>query len=398
MTGGEKMTIAFSQQAIDTILQRVRAYNWEHLPEPQGGQGSWAYGADKTYMRALCAYWLEKYDWRRFESALNRFANYRVRIDGQEIHYIHEKPRRADAPVVLLTHGWPGSVAEFMEAIPRLTRPEDFGGKAEDALEVIAPSLPGYGFSAAPASPIGPRATAKLWDSLARQCTAKGRYIAQGGDWGSLVSGYLGFHHAAKTADSEGCEAVHINMFGLRPADMTPTNDEEKNWLAAAGMNFEMEGAYFRIQATKPQTLAHGLMDSPVGAAAWIVEKFHRWSDLRDESGQEDIGNAYTMDQLLDNIMLYLLTGTFASSVWFYRGFFEEGGIGGVEGKIAVPCGIAVFPREFLPFPPRGMVERLYPVQRWSEFARGGHFAALEEPEAFSADLLAFANGLRGKK
>lgn len=385
----EKMTIAFSDNAVAQIMARVKAYNWDALPEPEESAGSWVYGADKTYMQSLCRHWVESYDWRKFEKALNQFNHYRMAIDGQAIHFIHAKPEREGAPLVLMTHGWPGSVAEFMEVLPRLTHPQKFGGDASKAVEVIAPSLPGYGFSAIPKKVIGQKATAELWAKLMAALGVK-NYIAQGGDWGSVVSTRLGLHHAREAG---GCVGVHVNMIGMRPKGMGES-DEDKAYMAANQMMFELEGAYFRLQATKPQTIAHGLMDSPVGIAAWITEKFHRWADKTDESGQEQSDPPFTKDQLLDNIMLYLLTGTFASSVWYYRGLLEEMGMGEIDGKIEVPCAFAEFPHEFIKPPPRKAAENLYSIKRWTKFDKGGHFAAMEQPALFADDVAAFAHDI----
>ncbi|HEX7774963.1 MAG TPA: epoxide hydrolase, partial [Parvibaculum sp.] len=343
------------QSAIDAIMARVRAYEWHEMPEIAAGADRWAYGTDMAYMRELCTYWTNTFDWRKAEANLNRFPQFKAMVDGHEIHFIHVKGSGANPEALLMTHGWPGSVFEFFDVIEPLAHPEKFGGKAEDGVDLVIPSLPGYGFSGKPKTPIGPKGTAALWDKLMRDVLGYKNYIAQGGDWGAIVTANLGHLHGS--AKGGGCKAVHMNMWGIRPS-VTPETDVEKQWAAGAAMNFELEGAYLRLQMTKPQTLSYGMMDSPVGAAAWIVEKFNGWSDRRGKDGKEHIENAFTKDQMLTDIMIYLVTRTFNTATWFYRGMFEEGGTGMAPGEmIEVPVGIANYPKEFLTFPPRSMVE-----------------------------------------
>lgn len=385
--------IDIPQATLDAIAAKVRAYQWHEMPEIAEGGDRWAYGTDMLYMRELCDYWVSKYDWRKAEAALNRFPQFKATVDGQEIHFIHVKGSGTAPQTLLLTHGWPGSVFEFYEVIEPLAHPEKFGGNAEDGVNLVVPSLPGYGFSGKPKRPIGPKGTAALWDRLMRETLGYGEYIAQGGDWGSLVTGYLGYLHSRKKGG--GCKAIHLNMWGLRPALMPETEAEQK-WAAGAAMTFELEGAYLRLQMTKPQTLSYGMMDSPVGAAAWIVEKFNSWSDRRDKDGKEHIENAFSKDQLLTSVMIYLVTKTFNTATWFYRGLFEEGGNGMEPGTtVEVPTGIANFPKEFLVFPPRSMVEKAYNVVRWTDFEHGGHFAAFETGKVFADDVRAFVKGVK---
>jgi microsomal epoxide hydrolase len=385
--------IDIPQATLDAIAAKVRAYQWHEMPEIAEGGDRWAYGTDMLYMRELCDYWVSKYDWRKAEAALNRFPQFKATVDGQEIHFIHVKGSGTAPQTLLLTHGWPGSVFEFYEVIEPLAHPEKFGGNAEDGVNLVVPSLPGYGFSGKPKRPIGPKGTAALWDRLMRETLGYGEYIAQGGDWGSLVTGYLGYLHSRKKGG--GCKAIHLNMWGLRPALMPETEAEQK-WAAGAAMTFELEGAYLRLQMTKPQTLSYGMMDSPVGAAAWIVEKFNSWSDRRGKDGKEHIENAFSKDQLLTSVMIYLVTKTFNTATWFYRGLFEEGGNGMEPGTtVEVPTGIANFPKEFLVFPPRSMVEKAYNVVRWTDFEHGGHFAAFETGKVFADDVRAFVKAVK---
>ncbi len=393
MSKPKAFKIQMAQADIEAILERVRAYRWHEMPQIAPDGDRWAYGTDMAYMQELCAYWVQDYDWRAHEAQLNRFSHFRCDVDGRGVHFIQAKSSNPNAPALLLTHGWPGSVYEFMEVIGPLARPEAFGGRAQDGMDVIAPSLPGYAFSDKPDRPLGPKSTAALWDRLMREQLNYDSYIAQGGDWGAVVSSFLGLNHARGAGG--GCRAVHLNMYALRSAGAQAQTAEEKRWQESARAVFEWESAYLRLQMTKPQTLSYAMMDSPVGVCAWIVEKFHRWSDRRGAKPGEHIENAFSKDQLLTNVMIYLLTRSFNTAAWFYRGMAEEGGVDLAEGeRIEVPVGAALFPREFIPFPPRRMVEAGYNIQRWSEMARGGHFAAMEEPGLFVEDVRAFVRSL----
>ena len=389
-------TISADQNHIDAIKQKVRDYQWHEMPMIDEGGDRWIYGTDMDYLKQLCAYWVDGYDWRVTQNKLNEMKHFTTMVDDLSIHFIHEKSAFQNAKTLCLTHGWPGSVLEFCDVIASLAHPEQFGGALEDGMNVIAPSLPGYGWSGKPQKPIGPRRTAQIWQKLISERLGYDSYIAQGGDWGSLVTAYLGLEHAkSQNGGNGGCEAIHINMFGLRPFDMTPQNDEEKFWINGAQMMMDMEGAYLRLQMTKPQTLSYAMMDSPVGVCAWMIEKFHRWSDKRGADGTEHIENAFDKDKLLGSVMIYLLTKSFNTAIWFYRGALEEGLLTMAEGqKINLPCGIALFPYEFITFPPRRLVENGYQVARWTQFEKGGHFAAMEQPEIFTQEIRDFVKQL----
>ncbi len=387
--------VAIEQSTIDAIRSKVKAYEWHEMPEIDPGADRWAYGADMDYMKELCAYWVDEFDWRTAEAKLNAFPQFKTTIEAQEIHFYHVKGSGNAPQPMILTHGWPGSVFEFLDVIDLLAHPENHGGNAEDGLTLVIPSLPGYGFSGKPKKPLGPKRTAELWDKLMRETLSYDTYIAQGGDWGSVVSGFLAYNHG--TNKGGGCKAVHLNMWGVRPSGIAPETEEENAWAGAAAFNFEMEGAYLRLQMTKPQSLSYAMMDSPVGVAAWFTEKFNTWSDTRGADGTEHIENTYTKDQLLTNIMIYLVTGTFNTATWFYRGMFEEGGTDmAPDTKVEVPTGIAYFPKEFLVFPPRSMAEKGFNIERWTEFEKGGHFAALETGSVFADDVRAFAKQVKG--
>jgi microsomal epoxide hydrolase len=354
------------------------------MPRGDGLEGTWAYGANLDFMRALCVYWSDQYNWRKWEAELNRFPQFIAEADGLDIHFYREVGSGPSPTPLILSHGWPGSVFEFLHIIDKLAHPEKHGGDAKDAFTVVVPSLPGYGWSGKPKRPIGPRTTAKHFDALMTNVLNLPGYIAQGGDWGSAVSGWMAY-------DSANCRAAHLNMFGWRSPGVHPETDAEKQYTAQAAALFQAEGAYFQEQMTKPQTLSYAMMDSPVGAAAWIVEKFHGWSDTR-----KGFEAAYTKDQLLTNVMIYLVTRTFNTATWMYRGLFEDfaGTPVPEHARIEKPVAIANFPVDLIPWPPRSLVERHVNVTQWTDFTEGGHFAALERPDDLVADIRKFARSL----
>lgn len=370
--------VAISQDAINAIMARVSAFSMPDTPEG----GGWGYGAAPEFMETLIAYWRDGFDWWAAQDGLNRFPQFTARVGEIDIHFVHEKGSQAKPRALILSHGWPGSYFEFLHIVEKLAHPERFGGRAEDGFDVVVPSLPGYGFSGKPRKPVSPRTIAAHFDALMTGSLGYSSYLAQGGDWGSAVSGWLAY-------EGKGCAGAHLNMLGWRSPGVMPETDEEKAQAMQAGGLFEAEGAYFRLHSTKPTTLAYAMMDSPVGACAWIVEKFHGWSDLR----KGGIEAAYTKDQLLTNVMIYLVSGTFASATWLYRGLFEDqSGAPVLPGaRIEKPMGLARFPVDIIPMPPRSLVERMMNVVHWSEMAEGGHFAALERPDLLVAEINAFA-------
>lgn len=383
MADAEPFSIKVSDEVLGRIRQRVADYRW--FPAPEAVMTGWEYGMSTPVLREIQDYWLNAYDWRAAEADLNRYRQYTVEIDGLEVHFLHIIGEAGGRRPLLITHGWPGSVYEFWQAIPKLAFPSEHGGKVEDAFDLIIPSLPGYGFSGKPASPFGQRATAALWDKLMRDVLGYDTYLAQGGDWGGLVTSWLGFNHGPGKG---GCKAIHLNMIGFRPSPGTPQTEDEKAWLAGTQGAMQLEGSYFMQQATKPQTLALGLMDSPMGQAAWIIEKFHGWSDL----GEGGLFDVYTKDQLLTNVMIYLVNDAFATSVWYYNALFQEGGVGLPEGaRCETPTGFANFPGESLyTAPPRSWADRAYNIVHWTDMPRGGHFAAMEQPDLYVEDVRAW--------
>ena len=369
------------QSKLDWIAQRLDDAEW---PDPAEGD-AWAYGMDGAALRDLVHHWRTAYDWRAGEAAMNRFPHFLVdvEVDGRPytVHLIHVVGKGPNPKPVLITHGWPGSFVEFLEAIDPLTDPAAHGGDANDAMTVVVPSLIGYGFSSKPHKPIGPRTIAKAFDQ-AMAALGYRDYVAQGGDWGSAVSGWLGYEGA-------GCSAVHLNFtFGWTRPDAQPETEEEIAAAHALVDRWRTEGGYMAIQSTRPVTLSYAMADSPLGVAAWILEKFQRWSQL--PGG--DLWAIYTRDRVLDKIMIYLVTGTFGTAAWLYRGVLDEQVPPGA--RVEKPVAIANFPGELSRFP-RSTVEKSYNVVRWTELPRGGHFAAMEQPALFVDELREYVRSLR---
>ena len=381
MTNPQPFKVFVPNEALDKIRAKVAAYPWHEMPD----DGGWNYGTNLDYMKEISAYWVNEFDWRKQETAINKFPQFVAQVDGINVHFIHKIGSGPSPTPLIISHGWPGSIVEFMEIIDPLAHPERYGGKIEDAFTVVAPSLPGFGFSGRPPRPYGPRKMADVFNILMTRILGYDSYIAQGGDWGGAISSWLGLEHPA-------CRAIHISILTMRhPAG--PQGAAEEAWAEKFELEQEIENGYRIQQATRPQTLSYAMMDSPVGVAAWIIEKFNSWSDI----DGDDIESTHTKDELLTNIMIYVVTRTFNTASWIYYGRREEGGrILSPEGKrVEVPTGCALFPKEILAWPPRSYVERIYNVHRWTEMPRGGHFGAMEEPELFVNDLRAFVGSLR---
>lgn len=377
----QPFTVDWDEAAVARVLDQVRAYPWP--PAPEGG--GWSYGCDEVFLRDLAAYWVDGYDWRAAQADLNRWPQFTVEVEGLPIHFLHVVGEAQGRRPLLITHGWPGSHFEFWGAIEPLAYPSRHGSPPDDAFDLIIPSLPGFGFSGKPRRPLGQRATARLFDTLMTEVLGYPRYLAQGGDWGGLVTSWLGFEHAAHV------RAIHLNMMGLRPPG-SPKDEAEIAWITRTQTAMQAMGAYFQLQATKPQSLAWMAAGNPVGQAAWIAERFHDWSDLRTKSFEQ----VYTRDQLLTNVMIYVMTGSFATGAWYYRALFEEGGVQLAEGqRCETPTAFANFPGEALyQAPPRSWADRAYNIVRWTDMPRGGHFAAMEEPGLYVDDLRAWARDL----
>jgi len=346
----------------------------------------WAYGTDLQYLKALVAYWRDQFDWREQERRLNDFDHFKTTIDGLDVHFIHQRSPVDGARPLLITHGWPGSFVEFTKIIGPLTDPVAHGGQAADAFQLVIPSIPGYGFSDKPREP--GYSPARMADILAALMDRLGyeRYGAQGGDWGSIITRAL----AAKYPDR--LIGIHLNMMtgGAPPGVDTPDAGvpvEELERMRARQAFMENERGYGQIQGSKPQTLGYGLNDSPAGLAAWIVEKFRTWCDC-----EGDPERKFTKDELLTNITLYWVTETITSSTRLYYESRTAGGTG--LGFIKVPTGAAIFPKELF-FTPRTWAQARYNLVHWTEMPRGGHFAAMEEPELLVNDIRAFFRTLK---
>ena len=369
----EDFRIAIPQSALDDLHERlVRTRLPEQIPD-----AGWDYGMELGYLTELLAYWRDEYDWRRAEARLNAFDHFLTEIDDTRVHFLHARSPEPDALPLIVTHGWPGSIVEFLDIIGPLSDPRAHGGDPQDAFHVVCPSIPGYAFSG-PTHERGwnrdasAHAFAELMAGLGYS-----RYGAQGGDWGSMISTQIGL------ADPEHVAGVHLNMviaFPPSDVDMTALSDAERDSLASLDHYQRDENGYARIQGTRPQTIGYALDDSPAGLAAWIVEKFRAWTDCNG-----DVESCLTKDVMLDNIMLYWLTGTAHSAGRLYYEI-EHGGASAPNARLEAPVGVAAFPREVMRFP-RSWAEHRYNVVRWTDMPRGGHFAALEQPELLVDDV-----------
>ena len=361
------------------MLDQVRRYPWPIAPKAPDG---WAYGCDAEFLRNLCNHWTGGYDWRGAVAELNRYPQFTARIEDFDIHFVHIVGEAGGKRPLLLSHGWPGSHYEFWGAADKLAFPSRHGGAAADAFDLVIPSLPGFGFSSKPERPVGQRLTARLFDGLMAEVLGYDRYLAQGGDWGALVTSFLGLNHA------DHVKAIHLNMMGLRPHG-APNSEDEVAWLTKTAAAMDALGAYFRLQISKPQSIAWMAAGNPVGQAAWIVERFYDWCDRRTTPFEQ----VFTKDQLLTNLMIYVMTGSFTTGAWYYRGMLEEGAAGLAEGqRCETPTAFANYPGEALyTAPPRPWADRAYNIDRWIEQPRGGHFAAMEQPDLFVDDIRAWA-------
>jgi pimeloyl-ACP methyl ester carboxylesterase len=368
---------------LSDLQQRLARTRWSRSPAETG----WDAGTDAQYLRELVDYWQTTYDWRKHETELNQFAHFKSEIDGTAIHFIHERGKGPNPFPVILTHGYPDSFCRFTKIIPMLTDPVSFGGRAEDAFDVIVPDLPGYGFSDKPKKLGTIFRVNDLWARLMTDTLGYQKFGAHGGDWGSTVTEQLARSHP------DSVVAVHLTdvPFGhlfQKPDDPSPAEAKffkrNEEWL-------QKEGAYALIQSTKPQSLAPGLNDSPVGLAAWIVEKFRGWSDCGG-----DVESRFTKDELLTHVMVYWITESIGTSFLPYYDYsnasaltWVKEGIKNWVGSSKVPAAFALFPKD-ISHPPREWAERFFNVQRWTEMPRGGHFAAMEEPQLLVEDMRAW--------
>ena len=377
----KEFKINVPEEQILNIKSRIKNYPWSDTEDLKG----WVHGTNKEYLKELCDYWLSDFDWRKYEDLINGFSNFKTNVGNKEIHFIKEQGSGKNPKPLLLMHGWPGSILEFLEIIKPLAHPEKFGGDIKNAFTVIVPSLPGFGFSEKPNKPIGPRKIAEILNKLMVENLGFDQYLAQGGDWGATIANWLAYDHY------NNCEAIHINCLTMRNPNGPKTREEEE-WLRRFDNEQIMQDGYRTQQATKPQSLSYAMIDSPVGIAGWILEKIHGWSDLKENK----IESVYSKDILIANIMVYVLTNTFSTASWIYFGRREEGGRFFPKDfkKINIPTGIAIFPKEMSEWPPKSYVDRIFKIMHWSEMKKGGHFAALEQPDLLVNDLRKFLKSL----
>jgi pimeloyl-ACP methyl ester carboxylesterase len=375
-------TVDIAQSQLDDLQMRLGQTRW---PEKETVE-DWNQGLPLAYTQELAQYWANEYDWRRFERKLNQWPQFISEIDGIDIHFIHCKSPHENALPLIISHGWPGSVVEFHKVIDALVNPTEHGGSAEDAFHVVAPSLPGYGFSGKPTKTgtsvveIG-----SMWGKLMARL-GYDRYVAQGGDWGSMITQSMG------QTQTKHCAGIHINMPIVAPDPDTMSELTPQEVSALEGMSFynDWDSGYSKQQSTRPQTLGYGLADSPVGQMAWIVEKFYAWTDC-ERDGKKHPENILDKDELLDNVMLYWLNNCAASSARLYWESFSKPNFDPVD----IPVGCSIFPKEIFRSSKRWAQKRFSNLIYWNELDRGGHFAALEQPETFVNEVRTAFNSLR---
>lgn len=357
---------------LDDLRSRLAATRWPERETPD----DWSQGVPLAYMQELCDYWRDSYDWRRCEDALNALPQFVTTLDGLDIQFLHLRSAHEDAMPLVMTHGWPGSVIEFLKVLGPLTDPTAHGGAAADAFHVVCPTLPGFGFSGKPDAPgWGVERVGRAWGELMARL-GYARYVAQGGDWGSAVT------HAMGLSETTHCAGIHTNMPLLSPSEAVLDNLTPFEQDAAAGTQYywDWDSGYSKEQSTRPQTVGYGLVDSPAGQAAWIVEKFWAWCDC---DGHPE--NALTRDELLDNIMMYWLPAVGASSARIYWESFSI--VTAPKAEISMPVGVSIYPHEIFRSSKRWCEERFPNLIHYNQLDRGGHFAAFEQPELFVGEI-----------
>jgi pimeloyl-ACP methyl ester carboxylesterase len=374
--------VRIDDATIADLRRRLATTRW---PDAET-TGDWNQGIPLEYTQALCRYWEREYDMQRVATRLNAWPQFRAPIDGLGIHFIHARSPHPQAVPLLITHGWPGSVVEFLKVIGPLTDPPAHGGTAEDAFHVVCPSLPGYGFSDKPReSGWGAERIARAWGELMRRLGYP-RYFAQGGDWGSLVTTSIA------QQDTAGCRGIHVNMPIVAPDMETMSSLTPLEQSALAGMQHynDWDSGYSKQQSTRPQTLGYALADSPAGQAAWVVEKFWSWTDCGEGAARHP-ENVLTRDELLDNVMVYWLSNSAASSARLYWESFARPNM----DPVTIPVGASIFPKEIFRCSRRWAEKRFLDLRYWNELPKGGHFAAFEQPEAFVGELRACFRAMR---
>ena len=367
-------SVAIADAQLQDLRQRLEQTRW---PE-QETCNDWNQGIPLDYTRELADYWCTDYDWRKFEEKLNGWPQFTTEIDGIDIHFIHRRSPRADALPIIISHGWPGSMVEFYKVIDALADPEAHGGRAEDAFHVVVPSLPGFGFSGKPATTgTSVEKIGRMWGTLMSRL-GYDRYVAQGGDWGAVITQNMGL------TETTHCAGIHINMPIVAPDPETMDNltPQEQSALEAMAFYNDWDSGYSKQQSTRPQTLAYGLADSPVGQMAWIVEKFYTWTDC-EKDGVKHPEHVLSKDELLDNVMIYWLTNSAASSARLYWESFNKPNM----ETISMPVGCSIFPREIFRTSRRWAEKRFTNLIYWNELDKGGHFAAFEQPQLYLEEI-----------
>ncbi len=380
----EPFSVHIDDEVLEDLRNRLAATRW---PNELPGTG-WDYGSNLDYMKELVDYWRNEFDWRAQEALINSFSHYKADVEGLGIHFIHEHGHGPDPMPLVITHGWPGTFFEMYKMIPLLTDPASHGGDPADSFDVVAPSLPGFGFSDySKERGMEVARTAALWEVLMTQHLGYPRFAAHGGDIGAGVTSRLGYGHA------DSLFGIHLTSI-TRPVPFLgdgarELTEAEKTHMREREEWQQSEGGYAHIQGTKPQTLAYGLNDSPVGLAAWIVEKYRTWSDCGG-----DVEKRFTKDELLTTVTIYWATETITSSTRMYKENQSYTWTLSPDERIEVPTGVAAFPAE-ISRPPREWGERSYNLQSWTPMPSGGHFAALEEPQILAEDIRLFFRPLR---
>jgi microsomal epoxide hydrolase len=378
----EPFKIAVQDDVLKDLRKRLALTRWpDEIPD-----SGWKFGTHLAYMKELVDYWQHQYDWRTHERILNGLDHYRVQFDDICLHFIHQPGVGSDPMPLLLSHGWPGSIYEFVNILGPLTDPGSFGGDPKDAFTIVAPALPGYGFSHVPDQRrLGVEEIGELFMRLMTEVLGYSSFGAQGGDWGAFITARMGLAYPGKVV------GIHLNMLPVapHPSEQSDLTAAEVEFLKEAEIFFKEETGYQWIQGTRPQTLSYALNDSPAGLAAWIVEKFYAWTDCHG-----DLESRINKDTLLTNIMIYWITQTINSSFWLYYQMRHKPWRLGRGDRINVPVAMAAFPGEILR-PPKEWVQRICNLQRWTQMPAGGHFAALEEPDRLVEDIRAFYRDLR---
>ncbi|MEQ1752787.1 MAG: epoxide hydrolase family protein [Micropepsaceae bacterium] len=395
MNAPKPFSLSVPVEDLTDLKSRLTRVRWPNEP---AGNDAWDWGTNLAYMKRLIAYWLDEFDWRRAETELNRFPQFTVDLptdtETHTIHFIHEKGSGRNPLPLILTHGWPSTYREFLDVVEPLAHPERFGGNAEDGMDVIVPSLLGFGFSSRPKTPIGPAKIADLWHRLIHDVLGYKRYAAQAGDWGSYVTSRLALQHP------ESLKAIHLTMLPLRPnlkhASQPPVSADESAWIEKMKAWWAQEEGYRSIQSTKPMALAFGLMDSPVGLAGWLADKYWRLGDTKKDHPWEGMEKRFSMHVMCTQLSIYWFSGTINSANMLYKAGPAERSAALKPGeRVTVPTAYSDYPMDVLPPTPQSWGKRSYNIVRWREMKAGGHFAAMEEPKLFADDVRDFFRTMR---